>query len=366
MMPLRILMITPRYQPDIGGIETHVHEVSKRLSASGHSIVVLTTDRTNTLPATEVSAGVRIRRVRAWPKYRDYYIAPAIHREVLESDCDIIHIQGYHTFVAPLAMLAAIQKRVPFVITFHSGGHSSRWRNLLRRPQWTALRPLVRRAGRCIGVSKFEADFFSAKMQISPQHFTVIPNGAQIPHVDVPMQARNDGPLVVSIGRLERYKGHHRVLSAFPLVLQRVPNARLRILGEGPYRERLISIVRRLGLESHVEIKGIPAADRSGLATVLGSASLVVLLSQYEAHPVSVMEALALRRRVLVTNCSGFREMVERDLVQAVPTNASASRIAEAIAEQLGQNSTLCRVDLPTWESCANRLLEVYESIRYR
>jgi glycosyltransferase involved in cell wall biosynthesis len=356
-------MITPRYLPDMGGIETHVHEVSKRLSAGGHSVVVLTTDRTHRLPATEVSAGVQIRRVRAWPKYRDYYVAPAIYREVLESDCDIIHIQGYHTFVAPLAMLAAVRKRVPFVITFHSGGHSSRWRNLLRRPQWTALRPLIRRAERCVGVSKFEADFFSAKMQILSRHFTVIPNGAQMPHVDLPIQARSNGPLVVSIGRLERYKGHHRVIGAFPLVLQRIPNARLRILGEGPYRERLISIVKRLGLESHAEINGIPATDRSGLATVLGSASLVVLLSEYEAHPVSVMEALALGRRVLVTNCSGFREMVEEDLVQAIPTNASASRIAEAIAEQLGEYPIPCRVNLPTWESCADRLLEVYGSV---
>jgi glycosyltransferase involved in cell wall biosynthesis len=360
---LRILMITPRYLPDLGGIETHVHEVSKRLSAGGHSVWVLTTDRTHRLPAAEVSAGVRIRRVRAWPKCRDYYFAPTIYREVMESDCDIIHIQGYHTFVAPLAMLAAVRKRVPFVITFHSGGHSSPWRNLLRRPQWMALRPLVRRAEHCVAVSKFEADLFSAKMQICSGCFTVVPNGAQMPHVDQPARARSEDPLVVSIGRLERYKGHHRVIRAFPLVLQRVPNAKLRILGEGPYRARLISIVRRLGLERHVEINSIPAIDRSGMANVLGSASLVVLLSQYEAHPVSVMEALALGRRVLVTNCSGFTELVEEELVQAIPANASAPQIAKAIAEQLGGDMIPCRISLPTWEGCADRLLEVYGSI---
>jgi hypothetical protein len=42
------------------------------------------------------------------------------------------------------------------------------------------------------------------------------------------------------------------------------------------------------------------STDRMGMATVLARAALVVLLSDYEAHPVAVMEALTLGRRVLV------------------------------------------------------------------
>src|SRR4051812_34147443 len=74
--PMRILMVTPRYLPDMGGIETHVHEVSKRLSADGVDVRILTTDRSGTRPPREIIAGVGVRRVPAWPKERDYYIAP--------------------------------------------------------------------------------------------------------------------------------------------------------------------------------------------------------------------------------------------------------------------------------------------------
>ena len=105
---LRILMVTPRYLPEMGGIETHVREVGSRLAAH-HSVQVLTTDRSRTLPPHETQAGMRIRRVAAWPRRADYYLAPGIWREIMRSDCDVIHIQGYHTLVAPLAMLAAVR-----------------------------------------------------------------------------------------------------------------------------------------------------------------------------------------------------------------------------------------------------------------
>ena len=43
---LRVAMVTARALPFMGGIETHVHEVSKRLAASGVQVTVLTTDTT--------------------------------------------------------------------------------------------------------------------------------------------------------------------------------------------------------------------------------------------------------------------------------------------------------------------------------
>jgi len=360
---LRILMVTPRYFPEVGGIETHVYEVSRRLVQRGHSIVVLTTDRTRRLPVEEIAAGVHVKRVPAWPGTGDYYFAPGIYREVMNGEWDVIHIQGYHTLVAPLAMIAAIRTGVPFVITFHSGGHSSRIRNALRKTQWTVIGPLVRRASNWIGVSNFEADLFSDKMRLSRDSFIVVPNGSEMPKPTRAPAARTEGRLIVSIGRLERYKGHHRAIRAFAELLSRIPDARLRILGEGPYKKQLLALVRRLGLQGHVKIGGIPPAERDRLTAILGDASLVVLLSDFEAHPVAVMEALALGRRVLATNCSGFMEMAEQGVVRVIPLDASSSQIAEAMLEELTSGRVLEGVKLPSWSGCADRLLEIYQGV---
>ena len=291
--PLRILMVTPRYYPETGGIETHVHEVSKRLVGVGNNVTILTTDRSNSLPKVEKMEGITVRRVRAWPRTRDYYFAPEIYNSVINADCDIVHVQGYHTFVPVMAMLAAAGRGIPFMITFHSGGHSSKLRTLLRGVQRAALRPLIRRATRWIGVSRFEAELFSRSLKLPRDRVSVIRNGCEIPAGLA--AGKSDGqPIIVSMGRLERYKGHHRVIEAFPLILSRFPGARLRILGEGPYKGELLALMERMALSDVVEVGGIPPSQRASLSTLLAAASLVTLLSDYEAHPVSVMEALAL------------------------------------------------------------------------
>jgi glycosyltransferase involved in cell wall biosynthesis len=362
--PLRILMVTQRYFPEMGGTEAHVHEVSKRIAERGHSIEILTTDRSGDLPVEEVMAGVLIKRVRAWPKSRDYYFAPQIYSEIMQGNWDIIHIQGYHTLVAPLAMFASLRKGTPFVITFHSGGHSSRVRTALRGLQWMAIGPLVRRASHWIGVSQFEANFFSDKMGLSRDKFAVIPNGALVlDPAKAHRSAPGDGPIILSIGRLERYKGHHRAIAAFPEVLRRFPDARLQILGDGPYKYKLHALINELRLDEPVTIASIPPGERERLASTIGAASLVVLLSDYEAHPVAVVEALALRRPVLTTYCSGLMEIVQQGLARAVPLNACSMQIAEAIIAQLESRPSPSEVELPTWERCTDKIIEIYCSV---
>lgn len=86
---LNVLMVTPRYFPYMGGIETHVHEVGRRLAGS-----------------------------------------------------EVKNYQGCHTFVPPLAMLAAKKAKLPYIVTFHTGGHSSHFRSGIRDIQWKLFRPL--------------------------------------------------------------------------------------------------------------------------------------------------------------------------------------------------------------------------------
>ena len=68
---LRVLMVCPRYFPEIGGIETHVYEVARRLSAlEDLEITVLATDRSRRLPRQEVIDGITVLRVPSWPRGR--------------------------------------------------------------------------------------------------------------------------------------------------------------------------------------------------------------------------------------------------------------------------------------------------------
>jgi glycosyltransferase involved in cell wall biosynthesis len=358
---IRITMVAARYFPFLGGIETHIHEVGKRMAALGHHVDVITTDPLGELPETEVNQGINIRRVKAWPKNRDYYFAPHLYQKILQTKSDILHFQGYNNFVPPIGMLAAIRHGIPFVLTFHSGGHSSRLRNAIRGAQISVLKPLVMRADRLIGVSEYEAEFFSQRMRLSPDRFVVIPNGASLPPPSDPPPAV-DPNLILSVGRLEYYKGHHRVIEAFPVLLKRVPEARLQIVGSGPYETELRALVDRLKLSHAVSFVSIPAAERQRLTDLLCSAGLVVLLSEYEAHPIAVIEALSVHRPVLVTDTSGLRELAQKGLCRSIPLNSSAEMIADAMAEQLAKEHRPTTVNLPNWDDCTNKLLGVYRT----
>src|SRR5437879_3686587 len=94
---LNVLMVTARYFPYMGGIETHVHEVGRRLVDRGINITILTTmPQTPTnlqphpLPQEETIEGMRIVRVPAWPPQRDYYIAPEIFSLIKHGEWDIV------------------------------------------------------------------------------------------------------------------------------------------------------------------------------------------------------------------------------------------------------------------------------------
>jgi glycosyltransferase involved in cell wall biosynthesis len=99
------------------------------------------------------------------------------------------------------------------------------------------------------------------------------------------------------------------------------------------------------------------------MAELLSRASLIVLFSEYEAHPVAVMEALSLKRPVLVANTSGLHELAVRGLVQAVPLDSTPDQLAQAMIQQLDQPLIPENIHLPTWEECAASLLAVYQNM---
>ncbi len=353
-------MVTARYVPFAGGVENHVHQVARRLARRGVDVTVLTTDPRGQWPAREDEEGVHIRRVRAWPANRDYYFAPSLLNVLTPGSWDVVHIQSYHTLVAPMAMWAARRAHIPYVVTFHGGGHSSRLRNTLRGLQWQLLRPQLARASRLVATARFEIGLYSRALKIPPDRFVYSPNGGDLSANRHLALSAPDPSLLISIGRLERYKGHDRIIAAMPHILAQRPDVRLRVLGSGPYEQALCNQVRKLGLVDRVEIRGVPLAERHAMAETLARAAMVVLLSEYETHPMAALEAIGLRRSVLVADTSGLSELAEQGWARAIPLDSSPEQVAAAVLAQLENPCAPPDITLPTWDDCANQLYDLY------
>jgi glycosyltransferase involved in cell wall biosynthesis len=383
-------MVSAHYFPEMGGIETHVYEVGRRLVRKGINVTVLTTmpqrssvqltfcslcgrrqgkgvESLGAAPAqimreTE-SEGMKIMRVNAWRHTSDLCIAPEVYPVIKEGNWDLVHCQGIHTLVPPLAMLAANRANIPFVVTFHTGGHSSWLRNKLRGAQWQMLLPLLANAKHLIGVSRFEADYFRDVLHLPARQFSVIPNGMTLPEMPQLAKKTADSTLIVSLGRLERYKGHQHMITALPKIREQRPDTRLLILGAGSYESSLYKLAQKVGVAEHVEIRAIPATDRQAMSSALSQASLVALLSEYEAHPIAVMEALSLQRPVLGIHTAGQRELAEQGLIRTIALHSPPEVVAAAALEQIEKPLIPEHFVLPTWDECAEKLLAVYESI---
>ncbi|NWJ96773.1 MAG: glycosyltransferase [Chloroflexi bacterium] len=377
---LAVLMVTPRYFPYSGGVENHVHQVGRGLVRRGVEVTVLTTDFSGKLPTHEEIEGIQIRRVRSWPAKEDFYFAPEIYRMIRQGDgqptgqptnqptdqpkWNLIHCQSYHTFVPILAMLAARQAKIPYLLTFHGGGHSSYLRHSMRSLQLKLLAPLLADAEKLVAVARFEIEYYRKLLGLPAEKFAYIPNGSDLAPLNLNQTpSPSKSSLITSVGRLERYKGHHRILAAMPQILEQRPEARLRIAGSGPFEPALQALAQKLGVAHRVEIQAVPPDDRMAMANLLADSALVTLFSEFETHPIAVMEALALKRPVLVADTSGLSELAQAGLVQSIPLKSSPSEIAVAVLKALAQPSIPKDVEERTWDMCAAELLLLYQQI---
>jgi glycosyltransferase involved in cell wall biosynthesis len=362
MSPVRVAMVSSRYSPYVGGVETHVHEVAPRVAARGLDLTVLTTDLTGRLPPVEQEGPLTVRRYPAWPRRWDLYVSPALVRHIREGNYDLVHVHGVNNFLPPMALRAAQRAGIPTVATFHGGGHSSRVRKMVRGMQWQVLRPLLRRTKGLVAVCHFEVETWAGRLGIEPERIRLIRNGAEPLPVGASPPEISGSPLVCTVGRLDRLKGHHRLIEAMPALLELEPAAHLAVIGRGSLEHELRRLAARLHVEYAVTFTSFDVTQREALGALVHSSDVVALMSDFEAHPVAVMEAVALGRKVVVADTSGLSELAAEGLAVAVPVDAPPRALAEVLAD-VARRPDPVAPNLPTWDDCVDELLGLYGEI---
>jgi L-malate glycosyltransferase len=132
----------------------------------------------------------------------------------------------------------------------------------------------------------------------------VVPNGIDLTRVPVAQPSSN--PVVGSVGRLEIRKGHANLLEAAPLILDRIPGARILLVGDGPERATLARQAQSLGVADRIDLRGMVPDG----ASVLPEMSVFVLPSHVEGMSNALLEAMAAGLPVVATNIGGNGEVV--------------------------------------------------------
>jgi phosphatidylinositol alpha-1,6-mannosyltransferase len=133
--------------------------------------------------------------------------------------------------------------------------------------------------------------------------------------LDVPVDRLPNTPaappstLIISrLARGEDYKGHRELIDAWPLLLQRVPDARLWIAGDGDLCPELERMVAERGLEQHIQFFGRVSEEQK--QDLLVRCRCFAMPSRGEGFGLVYLEAMRLGRPCLVSDCDAGREVV--------------------------------------------------------
>lgn len=342
---LSVVQVTPRYPPQTGGVENHVREISERLVDRGHEVTVLTADAGRDGEHRETRNGVAVRRHRSLAPSGAYHVAPGIAAAVRKRTVDVVHAHNYHSL--PLAFAAAGVGDGRFVATPHYHGESaSGFRNLLHRLYHPFGARALRRADAVVSVSEWEGDRLAADFGVES---VVVPNGIDVERFQGAPPADRANPYVLTVGRLEAYKGVQHVVRA----LQDL-QVDLVVAGSGPYRDELEAVAEATGVADRVTFEGyVPDDELPGL---YARATAYVTMSAFESFGLTVGEALAAGTPCVVRDEGALAEWGRRpDCVAVGP-----DQVAAGVRRVRGRDAP--QEPLPTWEDAVDELERLYAS----
>ena len=247
--------------------------------------------------------------------------------------------------------------RLPIIISERTDPHG---RSL--GAVWEGLRRLTYPWADCLVTQTQHAmDFFPARVKAKG---VVIPNPVIRPAGGEAPPKPRARHRIITLGRLQKVKGHDQLIDAFALVAARFPDWDLHIHGDGPERNPLGARIRGKGLEGRVFI-GRTSPD---VGNLLGEADLFVLPSRVEGFPNALAEAMASGLPVISFDCaSGPAELIRQDLDGLLVPPGDVAALAQAMARLMADPADRARLAARAPEVLTRyseaRVLALWESV---
>jgi glycosyltransferase involved in cell wall biosynthesis len=334
-----------------GGAAKVTFQLAEEQARLGHTVTIATTDwRLN----GERPTGVNVKAFKLWCSPFGLRVAPGMMAWNIPKRTDVLHLHNYRTF--PNFELAA--RRYPSVLEAH--GSMITTQPFIDKVFWhpfifTAASAYVANAESEV----IQYETFGAR----PEHITTIPVGIDWREFEN-LPGRYDVPYrtILSLGRLHKIKGVDILIEAFKLLDRN--DVRLVIAGnDGGDELRLRGIA---GKHKHIEfVGGVYGKDK---VQAYVDADLFVLPSRYEMFGVTVLEALACGKPVVVTDTSSVARIVPPEYgLTCIPTAVDmANKLGQALAmldhdTHYAERRTFARGF--GWDKLAARHIKVYEGI---
>ena len=351
--PRRICMVTySNYESD-----NRVMRYAEELARQGDTVEVLAIKNDRSQADTEMVGGVKLSRIqcrdRKDEKTRVAYVLPILRFLIaasvrmawrqLRRPYDLIHVHNvpdFLVFSAWVPMLAGAK----VVLDIHDilpEFYASKFKSAPRSFSMNVLRLLERKSAQfahhVIISNDLWRDKYSTRTGLDGR-CSVFINNVDASVFQPRPRTRDDGKLIVLFpGGLQWHQGVDIAIRAFKRVAAELPNAELRIYGDGNMKAQLEALTRELGLEQNVLFfKPMPLRQ---IADVMANADLGVVPKRAdsfgnEAYSTKIMEFMSLGVPVVVSGTKIDRYYFD-DSVVCFFESGNHDALAEAILRAL-------------------------------
>ena len=292
-----------------GGSERYAWELARGLVGAGARVDFLTA-RERGRPRTELRDGIRIvRRGGQLGYYLLGFLWVLARRRRIDA---VVDMEAGIPLFSPLAVSRERTGLLLFVHHVHLdqfGTYFPRPVAALGRFLEGTLMPRVYRGGPAVAVSDSTRRAMVDRLGWC-EPIELLPNGNAAP-LPVDSAPEDSVDRLVVLGRLSPHKRVDLVIRAVAALQPGRPALHVDIVGKGPDRERLESLVRDLGVEKHVTFHGYVAEEEK--AALLGRARVHVCASDVEGWGQAVLEAASYGVPTVARDVPGLRDSVRHE-----------------------------------------------------
>ncbi len=357
---MKILITTGTFEPGASGPSTYLSNLTDRLVAEGHQIILVTYRRGEREDSRQENNNFLIKRV---PRYKFLpasllvFIGKIL---IFGRGCDLLFINDYG-LPGTLANFILRKPSVMKIVGDFAWEYSIR--NNLIDPKEDIDVFQIKNYGLKIKLLKKLQSFYArrARTVIAPSNYFkkviagwgVPPGRIKVVHNAInqkkyqinltPAEAKRklgleeSDRLVLTIARLAAWKGIDRVVEILPAIKKEIPEIKYLVAGQGYFLERLEGLVRENKLDQTVVFLG--RVKQEDIPYFLKAAEVLVLYSGYEGMSHVLLECLAAGVPVVVSRKGGNPEVIEDGQTGILVPFNDAQKLQEAILRILNDRS---------------------------
>nr|XP_042125047.1 phosphatidylinositol N-acetylglucosaminyltransferase subunit A isoform X1 [Peromyscus maniculatus bairdii]XP_042125048.1 phosphatidylinositol N-acetylglucosaminyltransferase subunit A isoform X1 [Peromyscus maniculatus bairdii]XP_042125049.1 phosphatidylinositol N-acetylglucosaminyltransferase subunit A isoform X1 [Peromyscus maniculatus bairdii] len=368
-----ICMVSDFFYPNMGGVESHIYQLSQCLIERGHKVIIITHAYGNRKGIRYLTNGLKVYYLPLRVMYNQstattlFHSLPLLRYIFVRERVTIIHSHSSFSAMAHDALFHAKTMGLQTVFTDHSlfgfADVSSVLTNKLLTVSLCDTNHII-----CVSYTSKENTVLRAAL--NPEIVSVIPNAVDPTDFTPEPFRRHDSLItIVVVSRLVYRKGTDLLSGIIPELCQKYQELNFLIGGEGPKRIILEEVRERYQLHDRVQLLG--ALEHKDVRNVLVQGHIFLNTSLTEAFCMAIVEAASCGLQVVSTKVGGIPEVLPENLI--ILCEPSVKSLCEGLEKAIFQvkSGTLPAPEnihnvvkaFYTWRNVAERTEKVYERV---